>query len=110
KSARPPACAAGGRGAVAGARLRPGAVASAQQVLVEQVLVTLLLAAGLLRLAQLGSQRGQVGQAQLAGGEVGTGAAVEAGVTLLAPGLPRRIVEQRVRHFQAAGERVHATD
>src|SRR5690606_25730130 len=88
----------------------PALVTSAQQVLVEQVLVTLLLAADLLRLADLRRQRGQVGQAQLAGGEVGTGAAVEAGVTLLAPGLPRRVVEQRVGHFQALGERVHATD
>src|SRR5690606_28742183 len=77
----PAGIAAGVHGAVAGVQATPVLVTSAQQVLVEQVLVTLLLAAGLLVLAQLGGQRRQVGQAQLAGGEVGTGAAVEAGVT-----------------------------
>src|SRR5690606_6471528 len=90
-----------------GARRAPALAASApQQVLVQQVLVALLLAAGLLRLADLGRQRGQVGQAQLAFLEGLAVAGVEAGVALLAPLLPRRVVEQRMRHFQALGERV----
>src|SRR5690606_17207712 len=111
ESVRPPANGWRARCGRRGAPRAPALAASAtQQVLVQQVLVALLLAAGLLRLADLRRQRGQVGQAQLAFLEGLAIAGVEAGVTLLAPLLPRRIVEQRVGHFQALGESVHAAD